>query len=115
MHRKEVKMESEVIILKKEDTLSVILPSEIDHHVAKPIREKTDTKLFEFLPKALVLDFSSVSFMDSSGIGFILGRAEVCEELGCRIRLKGLSRTLMKLVRLSGIEKIKNLSISDAT
>ena len=52
--------------------------------------------------------------MDSSGIGFILGRAELCGEIGCRIKLKGLSDTLMKLVRISGIEKIKNLSIYGA-
>jgi len=113
--RKEVKMEKEVLFLSREDTLSVILPCEIDHHAARPIREKTDTKLFMLSPKLLIMDFSAVSFMDSSGIGLILGRAELCEELGCRIRLKGLSSSLMKLVRLSGIEKIKNLSISDAT
>ena len=108
-------MESEVLFLKKEETLSVFLPAEIDHHAARPIREKTDTKLFELSPKVLIMDFSAVSFMDSSGIGLILGRAEICEELGCRIRLKGLSPSLMKIVRLSGIEKIKNLSISDVT
>ena len=106
-------MEREAIFLTGADSLSVILPGEIDHHAAKPIREKTDKKLFELSPKLFIMDFSAVSFMDSSGIGLILGRAELCEELGCRIRLKGLSRALMKLIRLSGIEKIKNLSISD--
>ena len=61
--------------------------------------------------KTLIFDFSDLSFMDSSGIGLILGRSEVCSELGCRVRLLGLSGSLMKIVRLSGIEKIKNLSI----
>ena len=51
--------------------------------------------------------------MDSSGIGFILGRAELCEDMGARIRLEGLSPMQMKIIRLSGIEKIKNLSISE--
>ena len=106
-------MEKDVTFFAGDGILSVNLPAEIDHHVAKPIREMTDMKLFELSPKVLVMDFSSVSFMDSSGIGLILGRAELCEELGCRIRLKGLSKTLMKLVRLSGIERIKNLSICD--
>ena len=108
-------MESEAIFLTREDSLSVILPREIDHHAAKPIREKTDIKLFELSPRLLILDFSAVNFMDSSGIGLILGRAALCEELGCRIRLKGLSARLMKLIRLSGIEKIKHLSISEQT
>ena len=108
-------MESEAIFLTREDSLSVILPHEIDHHAVKPIREKTDIKLFELSPGLLILDFSAVNFMDSSGIGLILGRAALCEELGCRIRLKGLSGRLMKLIRLSGIEKIKHLSISEQT
>lgn len=106
-------METEIILVASENSLSLLLPAEIDHHAAKPIREKTDTKLFELKPKLLIMDFSAVSFMDSSGIGLILGRAELCEELGCRIRLKGLSPRNMKLIRLSGLEKIKNLSISD--
>lgn len=106
-------MKSEAVFMVRDNALSVILPCEIDHHTVKPIREKTDTKLFELSPSLLIIDFCAVSFMDSSGIGFILGRAELCEELGCRIRLKGLSSHLMKLIRLSGIEKIRNLSISD--
>ena len=107
------KMISEAIFFEEGDTLRVLLPCEIDHHVAKPIREEVDTKIFMISPRLLVLDFSNVSFMDSSGIGLILGRAVLCDERGCRVNLFGLSRTLMKLVRLSGIEKIKNISISD--
>ena len=106
-------MKSEATFIDKGETLSVILPPEIDHHAARPMREATDTKLFLLTPKLLIIDFSAVSFMDSSGIGFILGRAALCDELGCRVRLKGLSSSLMKIVRLSGIEKLKNLSICD--
>lgn len=106
-------MQSEAIFIDKEQTLSVILPPEIDHHAAAPMREATDTKLFMLTPRLLIIDFSAVTFMDSSGIGFILGRAALCEELGCRVRLQGLSSSLMRIVRLSGIEKLKNLSISD--
>ena len=106
-------MQSGVVFIDKGETLSVILPAEIDHHAAKSMREETDGKLFLLLPRVLVIDFSSVTFMDSSGIGFILGRSALCEELGCRVRLKGLSAQLMKIVRLSGIETLKNLSVCD--
>ena len=95
------------------EVVTVFLNGEIDHHSAKPIREEVDGRLFKLIPRVLVLDFSSVSFMDSSAIGLILGRAALCEQLGCRVNLSGLSGSMMKLVRLSGIEKIKNLSISD--
>ena len=51
--------------------------------------------------------------MDSSGIGLIIGRADVCEGIGSRVELAGLSATLKKLVRLSGIEKIKCLTVAN--
>ncbi len=106
-------MKKELCFSEGEGSLTVALPSEIDHHSAAPIREEIDKRLFLLSPSLLALDFSRVSFMDSSGIGLILGRSEVCSEIGCRIRLLGLSPSLMKIVRLSGIEKIKNISISD--
>ena len=106
-------MNQDVIFLQSEGVLTVSLPPEIDHHTAKSIREKTDRELFKYSPRLLVLDFSRVSFMDSSGIGLIIGRSEVCTELGASIRLKGLSERNKKLLRLSGIEKITNLTISD--
>ena len=105
-------MESEAIFLTREDSLSVILPHEIDHHAVKPIREKTDIKLFELSPGLLILDFSAVNFMDSSGIALILGRVETASEVGAKVHLDRLSPTLYKLVRLSGIERIKNLTVS---
>lgn len=113
MARKEVKMRSKAIFFEEGDRLRVLLPPEIDHHIAKPIREETDTKIFMVSPKILELDFSDVGFMDSSAIGLILGRCVLCDERGCRVELSGLSYALMKLVRLSGIEKIKNLHIQD--
>ncbi len=93
------------------DSLFASLASEIDHHTAKGIREAIDEMLFKLSPDVLVLDFSEVKFMDSSGIGLIIGRAELAGEMGCELRLVGLSGTLLRIARLSGIEKIKNITI----
>ncbi len=84
---------------------------EIDHHTAKYIREKIDRELMSVRADILVLDFSEVRFMDSSGIGLIIGRAEAAGNIGASVRVVGLSPILMKIVRLSGIDKISNLSI----
>lgn len=92
-------------------TLRAELLQEIDHHSAKPVREQTDKMLFKLSPDVLELDFSAVRFMDSSGIGLIIGRAEIAASLGCELRLKGLSAQLMRIVRLSGIERIRNITI----
>ena len=91
--------------------LTAHIMCEIDHHTAKKVRERIDKELFEYRPDILVLDFQRVGFMDSSGIGLILGRADICEVMRCHLRINSLSPQLKKLVKLSGIEKIQNLSI----
>ena len=93
------------------DELCARLLPEIDHHTAKGMREDIDEMLFKLTPVSLILDFSDVKFMDSSGIGLIIGRAEIAGELGCDVKIFGLSKMLSRIVRLSGIEKIKNITI----
>ena len=95
----------------EEGTLYAHLSGEIDHHAAKVQRAGIDSMLFRTKPSLLVLDFSEVKFMDSSGIGLIIGRATVCESMGCVVSVRGLSAALKKIVRLSGIEKIKGVTV----
>ena len=87
------------------------LSGEIDHHVARGEREDIDRILFSKKPKLLIIDFSDVRFMDSSGIGLIIGRSSTAAEIGCDIKISGLSETLKRIVRLSGVERIKNLTV----
>ena len=54
--------------------LTAYLDGEIDHHSAKNMRETIDAAIAELMPEMLVLDFKDVSFMDSSGIGLVMGR-----------------------------------------
>ena len=108
-------MEEVVKFEERGAVLSVALTCEIDHHTARTIRDKIDKKLFTVKPDVLELDFSAVRFMDSSGVGLIIGRCSVCESIRATVRVVGLSALLMKLVRLSGIEKIKNLCIYGAS
>ena len=58
------------------------LSGDIDHHTAKPMREEIDKAVEENMPSLLVLDFKDVSFMDSSGIGVIMGRYKLIYLLG---------------------------------
>ena len=84
---------------------------EIDHHVARRIRERIDERLFLERPTLLIIDFSAVRFMDSSGIALIFGRVESAAGVGATVRLEGLSPGLKKLVCLSGAERIRGLSV----
>ena len=104
-------MQEKVVFARDEDALWVKLKCEIDHHTARQMREKIDREIFTHRPVIVYLDFSEVRFMDSSGIGLIIGRSQVADAVGSGVRLVGLSKTLIKLISLSGIEKIKNVYI----
>ena len=105
-------MQEDVTFNLKNRTLTAFIGCEIDHHSAKRIRERVDRELFLMKPDVLELNYSRVRFMDSSGIALILGRVESAAAVGARVHLSGLSPTLYKLVVLSGIEKIRTLTIS---
>ena len=104
-------VDSPVKLEEKEGTLTAYIDCEIDHHTAKIIREKIDSSLFLYKLHSLVLDFGAVGFMDSSGIGLILGRLSKCKELSIRLRIVNLSRALYKIVSLSGIERQSGIEI----
>ena len=107
----EGKMQKDVIFLEDKDSLTVFIHSDVDHHSARSMREQIDRRLFESRPRVLVIDFSGVEFMDSSGLGLILGRAEKASALNTEVHLSGVSPSLMKLIRLSGLERVQNLSV----
>ena len=94
-------------------SLTARISCEIDHHTARTLRQSIDKQIFLVKPEVLILDFSAVRFMDSSGIALILGRVETMSAFSGRVQLKGLSITLGKLIRLSGLDRVGNLSITD--
>ncbi len=93
-------------IKEEEQTLTVYLTGELDHHAAKPMREETDEALLLRRPKTLLLDFSGVSFMDSSGVGFVMGRYKKAAELGCKTAVRGLSQKHERIMRFSGLPQL---------
>jgi stage II sporulation protein AA (anti-sigma F factor antagonist) len=108
----DVKMQGEVKFSEGDGILRACLSGELDHHSAKGARCSIDTMLFRLRPRELILDFTKLKFMDSSGIGLIIGRLQVAGEVGCQtLRLSGLSESQKKLIRLSGIEKMKGIEI----
>ncbi len=85
------------------------LAGELDHHGARALREEIDAAITRVQPELLELDFSSVTFMDSSGIGLIMGRCRAMEEYGGVVRISGVSAQLRKVLRLSGIDRIAEI------
>lgn len=90
----------------KDDVLTVYLSGELDHNRAAGIRAKIDGRVNALRPKKLELDFSGVSFMDSSGIGLIMGRYRSVGLIGGRLSVVNIPDNLTKIVELSGISSL---------
>ena len=88
------------------DKMTVFLSGEIDHHRAKRISQDVDTKIAIFKPKTVFLDFSDVSFMDSSGLGVLIGRYKAISAVGGKAAIISPSVTAKRLITLAGLHKI---------
>jgi len=87
-------------------TLCVAVTGEIDHHNARGIRTEIDEKLYLYRPKKVELDTSGVTFMDSSGLGLILGRFTLAKELGGTLSVVNPSDNVMKILSLAGTSRL---------
>ena len=87
-------------------TLIAKIKGEIDHHTSNSLREILDQELLEKNIKNLILDFNEVTFMDSSGIGVIVGRYKKINALGGKMMIIRTSEQVDKILELSGIKKI---------
>ena len=87
-------------------TLIVSLSGELDHHGAEQIRSLIERAITERDVKNLIFDFSSLSFMDSSGIGMIIGRYKLIHSIGGGVVLVCTSQRMKKLVTISGLTRL---------
>ena len=97
---------------KENKTVTAFLSGEIDHHGAKKMREEIDKAIDESLPSLLVLDFGEVSFMDSSGIGLVMGRYKKMRDLDGKIFIQNPSMHIKKVMRLAGLDKLAGMGDS---
>lgn len=90
----------------KPKEIKVYLDGEIDHHSASLLRASIDEAIIQKKPSMLTLDFSDVSFMDSSGIGLVMGRYKLMKTVGGRIRVENLSAGAYRVMVLAGLERL---------
>lgn len=95
------------------EVLTVYLQGEIDHHTAKDMREEIDKAINFYMPTLLILDFSEISFMDSSGIGLVMGRYKNLKKNGAKLSLSNLSGNIYKIMKLAGIERLAEIEKGD--
>ena len=93
-----------LITAEREDARIVRITGDIDHHSAHGLREAIDSYLEAEPMRELILDLSATAFMDSSGLGLILGRLRRAEAKGVRLVLLNPTASIVKILRLAGME-----------
>ena len=94
---------------RRQDTLIVSLTGEIDDCCAQQLRQELEALLRDPAIRHLILDFSAVSFMDSSGIGMIIGRYKTMKARGGRVSAIGLHPPVDRLFHMAGLHRIIGL------
>lgn len=86
--------------------LLVKFAGEIDHHTCDGIKIKADYELQKYMPQKVVFDFKSVNFMDSSGIGMLIGRYKQILRIGGQAEIINVSKDIRRILEMSGIFKV---------
>ena len=89
--------------------LMVKMPAEIDHHQSGAISRKADSFLMQDAIQGIVFDFEDTKFMDSSGVGIIMGRYKKIACLGGRVYAIHADRQIRRILYISGLAKIMEI------
>lgn len=93
-----------------EKTLVVEITEEIDHHSSEKMKRRIDYEIQKLFPRKIVFDFDRVVFMDSAGIGLLLGRYKTAIAYGAKIELINVKDKIKDILVMSGISKVMKLA-----
>ena len=100
----------EVKLLGDKKVLLVKVKGELDHHLAAKVKEEVDNKMRSSNAINIIFDFSELTFMDSSGIGVIMGRYKKVRTLGGRVVASGVNAQILRILEMSAVDKIIKLT-----
>ncbi len=90
----------------RERELVARLSGELDHHTAGMLREQIDAAVERLQPKCLRMDFGGVTFMDSSGVGLIMGRYRLVRLTGGTLLVSGAGERVRQMMRMAGLDSL---------
>ena len=91
----------------QEDKLLIFkITDEIDDCSVQKIRRKADYEMERYMPKRVVFDFDCVTFMDSAGIGMVIGRYKFANMIGAKLEVSNLTQSVKRIFEMSGILKL---------
>lgn len=99
-----------IVEFKKEDKVLIFkLTEDVDQHTSEKIRRKMDNEIKRYIPRKVIFDFSNISFMDSAGIGMVLGRYKLAQMLDGELEIINVNRSMKKIFDMSGVSRIINI------
>lgn len=104
LERKDKNMES--IYNEAEQTLIFKINEEIDDCKVQEIRRKADNEIQRYMPKRVIFDFNQVSFMDSAGIGLLIGRYKFVNLIGGKLEIANLTNSVRRIFEMSGVLRL---------
>lgn len=103
-----------IVEFNKEDKkLTFKLTEDIDQHTVEKVRRKMDNEIKGYIPRKVVFDFSNISFMDSAGIGMVLGRYKLAKMLNGNLEIINVNKSMKKIFDMSGVSRIIDIKEED--
>ena len=96
----------EITYIKKDKRLIFEIEEDIDECCVQKIRRRIDNEIQRYMPKEVIFDFSNVSFMDSAGIGLIIGRYKLINMLGGELKIANVNTQIQKIFEMSGLLRL---------
>jgi stage II sporulation protein AA (anti-sigma F factor antagonist) len=107
MIRKNCKVDFEF----NDNELLIFLEGEIDHYSSVFVRGEIDKKIAQTHPRSAVLVLSGIDFMDSSGIGLVMGRYRNLQRTGATMHITGTSPQITKVMKLAGVGRLAKMDV----
>ncbi len=89
--------------------LTIIMPCELDHHNAEKLKTGADRIIQSRNIRSIVFDFGKTNFMDSSGIGMIMGRYKMIHFMGGKVMAIRVNQRIRRILTLSGVYKVMEI------
>ncbi len=100
------------VIMLEGSKMLIRIGDDLDHHTAQELKESIDEMVDKGVVRDIAFDFSTTGFMDSAGIGMIMGRYKKISPLGGEITIVGMNPAIERIIRISGIHKIIRMELS---
>lgn len=95
-----------ITYIKKDKRLIFEIEEDIDECCVQKIRRRIDNEIQRYMPKEVIFDFSNVSFMDSAGIGLIIGRYKLINMISGELKIANVNTQIQKIFEMSGLLRL---------